>query len=138
MPAKKAKILTREEQHYFFLNPYSDMAFTRCPKCSALTKIRKFCLVIHIEPRNLFTLNKTCRYCPNCDLIIVKKEELEKQIHAMCEYAAPEIIGNDYFVFGTMGRKDWKRGQREEMSPQEGLSCTYPFKDVWIFEISFA
>ncbi len=131
----KAKIRTREERHYFFLNPYSDMAFTRCPKCSAGTKLRKFCLVIHIDPRNLFTLNKTCRYCPNCDLIIVKKAELENYIHALCKYAAPDSIGNDYLVFGTMDRKEWRRGQREEMSPQEGLSCTYPFKDVWKFEV---
>lgn len=131
----EAKIRTREAQHYFFLNPYSDMAFTRCPKCSAQTKIRKFCLVIHIDPRNLFSLNKSCRYCPNCDLIIVKKAELENLLHAICEHAAPDSIGNDYFVFGTMDRKDWKRGQSEEMSPREALSCSYPFKNVWNFEV---
>jgi len=50
----------------------------------------------------------------------VKKAELENLLRAMCEYAAPDSIGNDYLVFGTMDRKDWKRG---------------PFKDVWKFEV---
>lgn len=44
----KKKIKTR---HYFFLNPYEDCAFTRCPKCNNKTKIRKFPLVIHIVNR---------------------------------------------------------------------------------------
>lgn len=36
--------------HRFFLNPYDDFAFTKCPKCDQKTAVRKFPLVIHIEP----------------------------------------------------------------------------------------
>ncbi|MHC1623201.1 MAG: hypothetical protein ACXQTR_01255 [Candidatus Methanospirareceae archaeon] len=96
----------KRARHYFFLNPYDDMAFTRCPKCDGKTKIRKHCLLIHIDPKFLLSLNKICRYCPNCDLIIVKQAELEGLLAAICEQYAPDIVGNEYFVFGTMDRKD--------------------------------
>lgn len=134
--SKKDKLRERlrEARHYFFLNPYIDSAFTRCPKCEGKTRVRKFCLVIHIDPRGLFSLNKSTKYCPGCDLIIVKQSELEKLLVNICEQYAPDIIGNDYFVFGTMDRKDWKKGQAGEMSQQEAIKCTYPFKDVWEFK----
>ena len=130
-----SRIKLKGERHYFFLNPYNDIAFTSCPKCEEKTKIRKNCLVIHIEPKNLFSLNKSCRYCSECDLIIVKQVDLEGLLAAACERYAPEIIGNEYFVFGTMDRKDWKDVQTEEISSQKVLKRTYSFKDAWKFEV---
>jgi len=132
----KSQVRLKRARHYFFLNPYGDIAFTRCPKCEEKTKIRKYCLVIHIEPKHLSSLNKSCRYCPKCDLIIVKQADLEGLLIAICERNAPEIIGNEYFVFGTMDRKDWKNGQTGKMSQQEAIKRSYPFKDVWKFEVS--
>lgn len=135
--SKKDEFQTKlKEAHYFFLNPYDDMAFTRCPKCEEKTKIRKYCLVIHIEPKHLFSLNKSCRYCSKCGLIIVKQKELERLLIAICEQNAPDIIGNEYFIYGTMDRKDWKNGQTGKISQQEAIKRSYPFKDVWKFEIS--
>lgn len=125
----------RRAQHYFFLNPYPDTAFTRCPKCELKTKIRKFCLLIHIDPKNIFSINKSCRYCPKCDLIIAKQAELESLLAAICEQYAPDIIGNEYFVFGTMDRKDWKDAQTGKIHQHESLNRSYPFKDVWKFEV---
>ncbi len=125
----------KEERHYFFLNPYDDMAFTVCPKCEEKTKIRKYCLLIHIEPKHLLSLNKSCRYCPKCDLIIVKKADLERLLVAFCEQNAPDIIGNEYFVYGTMDRKDCKNVKTGKTNAQEAIKCSYLFKDIWIFEI---
>jgi len=68
-------------------------------------------------------------------LIIVKKEELEHLLCAMCEQHCPDIIGNEYLVFGTIDRKDWKRGQQKELDSRQMIECTYPFKDVWRFNI---
>ena len=127
-----------QARHYFFLNPYEDMAFTRCPKCEEKTKIRKHCLLIHIEPKHLFSLNKTCKYCTKCDLIIVKKVDIENLLVAICEEFAPDIVGNDYFIFGTMERKDWKEAQTGKISQQEGMKRSHPFKNVWKFEVSSA
>lgn len=130
-----SQIKAKESHHYFFLNPYEDMAFTRCPKCDEKTKIRKHCLVIHIELKFLSSINKSCRYCSKCDLIIVKQTDLERLLVTICEQNAPDIIGNEYLVFGTMDRKDWKNGQTGKISQQEAIKCTYPFKDVWKFEV---
>ncbi|HID19941.1 MAG TPA: hypothetical protein EYP28_03235 [Methanophagales archaeon] len=132
---EKYQTILKRARHYLFLNPYDDMAFTRCPKCEERTKIRKYCLVIHIDPKHLFSLNKSCRYCPECDLIIVKHAELEGILTTFCEQNAPEIVGNDFFVLGTMDRKDWKKGQTEEMSQQEAIKRLFPFKDAWKFEV---
>jgi len=126
-PAKK-------ERHSFFLNPYQDIAFTRCPKCEATTKIRKVCLMISIEPHYFISLNKTCRYCLRCDLVIAGKAKLEGLLCAICEKFCPEIIGNEYTVFGTMDRADWRRGLNHPMKPREGVDRTYFFKDVWHFK----
>jgi len=111
--SEKDKFQTKlnEARHYFFLNPYEDAAFTRCPKCEEKTKIRKHCLLIHIEPKHLFSLNKSCRYCPGCDLIIVKQAELENFLVSICERYAPDIMGNEYLVIGTMDRKIEKIGK---------------------------
>ena len=139
MPGKSGKNgikrKSNQARHYFFLNPYEDTAFTRCPKCEDKTKIRKYCLLIHIDPKHLFSLNKTCKYCTNCDLIIVKKVDIENLLVAICEEFAPEIIGNDYFIYGTMKRKDWEKGQMGKISQQEGIKLSHPFKNVWKFEM---
>ena len=133
--SEKYHTILKRARHYLFLNPYLDTAFTRCPKCEEKTKIRKYCLVIHIDPKQLLSLNKSCRYCPECDLIIVKHAELKGILTAFCEQNAPEIAGNDFFVLGTMDRKDWKKGQTEEMSQQEAIKRLFPFKDAWKFEV---
>ncbi len=126
---------TRKSRYYFFLNPYQDCAFARCPKCETKTKIRKYCLLIHIVPHHLLSLNKTCHYCPSCDLIIVKKEEIENLLCAFNEQYGLDIIGNEYFIFGTIDRKDWRRVQQEKLDSTHMIKCLYPFKDMWYFEV---
>ena len=34
----------------FFLNPYQDMRWTRCPQCENKMHLRKLPLVIHVDP----------------------------------------------------------------------------------------
>jgi hypothetical protein len=129
-PAKTIK-----KRHSFFLNPYSDCAFTKCPKCDSKTKLRKFPLVIHIEPKQLFLLNKQCKYCPSCDLIIAKKQEIEPLMAATFIQTNPQIVGNNYIVIGTVDKKDWKEGDKNLLSPSEMIGRVYIFKDVWNFEV---
>ncbi len=97
-------------QHNFFLNPYTDARFTRCPQCDGKTKLRKKPLLIFIALKQPVSLNKTCRYCPNCDLLIAHKDELDQLIGSMCFQLFPHLIGQDYLVVGTIERKTWKEG----------------------------
>jgi hypothetical protein len=92
-------------------------------------------LVIHIDPRQLLCLNKGCKYCESCDLIIVKQVEIESLITVCCEKLNPSLIGNKYLVFGTVDRSDWKQNSKKTTYPEETLDRMYVFKDVKQFEI---
>ena len=50
----------REDAPPLFLNPYEDMAFTKCPRCDGRTKQRKLPLVIYIEPQQIPTGHQSC------------------------------------------------------------------------------
>lgn len=122
--------------HRFFLNPYEDAAFTKCPKCEGKTKVRKFPLVIHIDPSQLFLLNKQCRYCEGCDLIIARRSEVENLVVAAFEQGDRTIIGNEYVVVGTLPRKLWRAcNNNTDMRPMDVLDRTHIFKDVSEFEL---
>jgi hypothetical protein len=138
MPKKKAETHFGRlpPQHRFFLNPYADMRFTACPKCDGKTKLRKFPLAIHVAPLHFIALNKTVRYCPYCDLLIAHQDELEEQLAALFAERAPEAIGNNYLVIGTMERPDWKRGVQAPLSIEETRGAIHDFKDVWHFKVT--
>ena len=114
---------------------YQDCAFTKCPKCENTTKIRKFPLVIHIEPNTLLILNKNCKYCPICYLIIAKKSDIEYFMTAQFETTDPTIVGNDYLVFGTLDKKDWQKNKTDPMNTGETMDKAYVFKDILNFEM---
>ena len=128
-------IESERRKYYFFLNPYDDAAFTKCPKCENNTKIRKFPLVVHIDPQQLLLLNKKCRYCVKCDLIIAKKSELESLMAACFEQSKPEIIGNNYLVMGVAERRDLLEGKKGKISQSQTIERILVFKDVLNFEL---
>src|SRR5437879_10304150 len=82
--------------------------FSTCPQCSNKMRQRKLPLFIHIDPKQPLLLNKTCRYCPCCDLLIAHKNELDEIITRTFTVLNPEIVGNTYLVIGTVDRADWK------------------------------
>ena len=98
---------TQPPRYRFFPNPYTDARFTTCPQCGEKTRVRKLPLVIHIDPMQLVALNKTCRYCPRCDLLIAHQDELEAWLAAFFGHHEPELVGNSYLVVGTEDRAAW-------------------------------
>ena len=68
--AKESRIGKLPPQYTFILNPYAEYRFSRCPNRNQTMKQRKLPLFIHVDPMSLVVLNKTCRYCPACDLLI--------------------------------------------------------------------
>jgi MinD superfamily P-loop ATPase len=102
----------RRTRFFFFLNPYADMAFTRCPKCEAKTKLKKLPLVIHVEPQTICVLNKTCRFCPACELVIARQSEIEPMLRAIVNDRRAVIEMGEYLVVGTLDRVDWRAGQK--------------------------
>jgi hypothetical protein len=123
-------------RYFFFLSPYAGMAFTRCPECDAKTKQRKLPLVVHVEPHTICVLNKTCRFCPACELVIARQSEIEPLLLGMLGDQRGAIERSDYTPIGTLDREDWRDGQREQRSPAEVMEQTWLFKDHWKFEIT--
>jgi hypothetical protein len=129
--SKEVPRLGKQPPRYrFFLNPYPDVRFTTCPQCREKTRVRKLPLVIHIDPMQLVALNKTCRYCPRCDLLIAHQDELEAWLATFFGEQKPEIVGNDYLVVGTEDRADWLRGVRTTLYARDALGCMHDFREV--------
>jgi hypothetical protein len=122
-------------RYTFFLNPYTDARFTKCPKCDRKNKQKKLPLVIHIDEGGMMVLNKTCRYCPACDILIAHKDDIEALLAAHFQQAAPESVGNDYLVVGTVDRADWLRGITDLMTPKEMIDLLHDFKSVVQFKL---
>jgi len=118
----------------FFLNPYKDARFTRCPKCGARTRQRKLPLVIHVDPLNPVSVNFTCRYCPGCDLLIAHKDRLEQVLTAMLQEHNPELVGHEYLVIGTLDRPVWQKGVQSQLTIRELLDNLHDFKQVLLFK----
>ena len=133
-PSEPARLGRQPPRYRFFLNPYRDARFTTCPQCRGETRVRKLPLVIHVDPIQLIALNKTCRDCPRCDLLIAHQDEIEAFLTAFFGQNRPEIVGNDYLVVGMEDRPDWLRGMRTSLSTKEMLNCLHDFIAVESFE----
>ncbi len=119
-------------RYSFMLNPYQDLRLSKCPKCRKLTHMRKFALFIHIDKWGPLALGKTCRYCSRCELIMVHQDELEAELAYRFSQLAPEAIGNDYMVLGTVEKKVWQANLKGEGSPLEDmLKHVADFKKVY-------
>jgi hypothetical protein len=118
-------------QYSFILNPYSDVRLSKCPKCDKLTHPRKFALFVHIDDWGPLALGKTCRYCSRCELIIAHQDELEAQLAHSLAAIAPEKIGKDYLVLGTLDKKVWREGLEGSGQPLgDALDHLADFKKV--------
>jgi hypothetical protein len=99
--------------HHFILNPHTDLRCSTCPECNRKTLLRKVPLVVAIQPDQMIVINKHCRYCPDCDILIAHQDEIERMLTIAFKKRAPEIIGNDYLVIGTLEPIVWrKRGEQ--------------------------
>ena len=117
-------------QYTFILNPYTEYRFTRCPGCDQKMRQRKLPLFIHVDPMDPVVLNKTCRYCPDCDLLIAHQDEIEELLAGIFAQLDPSVIGNEYLVMGTVERKAWREGVKQPKGITEMLEHLHVFKDV--------
>src|SRR5260370_1449674 len=90
--------------------------------------------ILRVEPHYFLALNKTCKYCPHCVLLLAHKDILEDLLARMFAERAPEIIGNDYLVVGTMDRSDWQEGLHAGVPLADMLRSLHDFKRVVTFK----
>jgi len=77
----------------------------------------------------MVVLNKTCRFCPYCELLIVHQDEIEAYLAQLFGRVAPHAVGNDYLIVGTVERKPWQRGLTSPLTNEEMLEALHDFKD---------
>ena len=131
----KRRIGELHPRYSFMLNPHAELRLSKCPKCSQPTHLRKFALFIHVDRWGSIALGKTCRYCSRCELIMVHRDELEEQLAHSLTQIAPEAIGNEYVVLGTIEVKAWREGLRgREKQPAALLQHIADFKNVYELE----
>jgi hypothetical protein len=118
----------------FILNPYTDARFTRCPICEQKMRQRKVPLFIHVDPLQPVVLGYTCRYCPDCDLLIAHQDQIEALLANLFAERTPEVIGNDYLVIGTVERKAWREGMKQPKGIDDMLAHLHDFKEVLTVE----
>jgi ribosomal protein S27AE len=123
-------------RYTFFLNPYTDARFTKCPKCGGKMAQRKLPIVIHVDDWGPLSLNKTCRFCSHCNLLVAHKDEIETVLAQFFEQQDAMLIGNDYLVIGTLDRRDWKRGVSDKITMEELIGLLHDFKDVVQFKFT--
>jgi hypothetical protein len=118
-------------RYSFLINPHSDVRLSKCPQCQRPTHLRKFALFIHIDRWGPLALGKTCRYCARCELIMAHKDELEAELAHHFARIAPEVIGSEYLVLGTVEKKAWQSGLQGNRNPVgEMLKHIADFKRV--------
>lgn len=117
-------------QYRFVLNPYVDVRFSTCPGCGQPTKLRKLPFFIHVEPRIPVVLNKTHRYCPTCDLIILHRDELEAVLLRLFPDRDPETFHEQYLVMGTVERAAYRAALQTSPPVAETLAQTHDFAEV--------
>ena len=126
---KETRIGELPPQYIFVLNPYPHERFSRCPNCRQPTRLRKLPLFIHVDPMQPIVLNKTCRYCPACDLLIAHRDELEEILSRMFgeEVGDP---GRQFLVLGTVERRAWREGVKRPIDLSDMLGHMRDFREV--------
>jgi hypothetical protein len=118
----------------FVLNPHAETRVSTCPGCEQRMRQRKVPLFIHVDPMNPVVIGYTCRYCPDCDLLVAHQDEIEGLLAGLFAEHDPSLIGNDYLVMGTVERAIWRESMKTPKHPVEILEHTHDFKEVWSLE----
>ena len=79
---------------------------------------------------NPVAINKSCRYCPACELLIAHQDEVEAELAALFARRTPDLVGNGYLILGTLDRDVWKRGVAEPLAIQEMVEQLHDFAEV--------
>ncbi len=122
------------ERHRLFLNPYADEPFTQCPSCGTATHTRTRVLLVHVKPDLVGPVAVQGRLCPNCDLLIVQRDELLTALQGQKMLKSREVAPEHLIVLGTLDRAQIGRIPLEELSMEDAMHAFRPFAEYVHFE----
>lgn len=111
----------------FLLNQYTDIRHSQCPRCEHRTWRRKVPLLLFVAGYGPLVLGKAGPYCSNCRLLIIHRDELEGELVTVFTRLAPEVIGGEYAVLGTVELRAWREGMSTATTLEEVLHHTAAF-----------
>jgi len=76
-------------------------------------------------------LGYTCRYCPDCDLLVAHQDEIEHLLAGIVSKVEPDAIGNDYLVLGTVERDFWRQVTKTPHSVADLPDHLHDLLEVW-------
>jgi len=113
-------------------NPYPDQRLWRCPVCNEKTGQRTLPLLVLVEPGQFTILKLTCRYCRACEALIANKHEIEHALTEFFQEMDPTMIGNEYFVMGTLEKQILRQESQYPQSLEELRQATHDFKMAYL------
>lgn len=122
------------ERHRFFLNPYPDHRFHRCPRCGQETHTRNRVLIVQAGPSLMAPVMTVCCFCANCDLLIAHQDEMEATLREMLPPREHEAIDGPLEVIGTVDRAQLGPGGLEDVTPGELFDAFRPISELVHFD----
>jgi len=118
-----------EPRYAFAVNPHRHYRATKCPRCHGKTFKRKFPLLVMSKYAPAIALGFTSVYCAKCEIIIVHKEEFEKELFLAFNKANPIAKNHEYFVVGTMLKEKWKLSLERSNALQDMQEYVSDFRE---------
>lgn len=114
-------------EYHFSLNPYTEFRFYKCPECETKTGQRKLPLIIVVEPGHFIALNYANRYCPRCNSLIARKDEIEHFLTEAFKEIKPDCIGNNYVIVGNLEKKAYRENLKAPISHEAFIQNAHDF-----------
>ncbi len=119
-----------ETKYTAVINPFTWYRASKCPQCEGRAQVRKFALVIHVDPKGIFHIRTTCKWCIRCELVIVHQHELEHSLEVGLREHAPDQVGNEYLLIGTLEMRIWTRYMKHQAFACDPREWTSDFLNV--------
>lgn len=132
------KVSDLPHKYHFFLNPYPDMRFSKCPHCEGKTGQRKLPLLVLVDPKHIIAIHCTNRYCEHCDMLIGHKFEIERCLTNLFLELEPAVVGNNYVIIGTIEKKVLNTALKEGKTADEILHRAHIFKSYQVISMTMA
>lgn len=130
-PVEMINMVCAGLKHRLVVNPFDDLGFTRCPDCGEKTRVRKFPLVFMVPPALFGIIDMKAKYCPDCDIIVVKESEFELRLEEHMVKRGRPSVGSRYLLGGTLERKDYRRLTSGKVREEEGAA--YVMERMYVF-----
>jgi hypothetical protein len=135
MPRKPQHPDGPPRRYDFFLNPYEEERFTRCPRCARATRLRRLALLVLFGDTDVHIIDHDGRLCERCELIVVHQHDLEQLMLDLAQKEdLPHLVGLPYIIPGILARRAWRFLREGRVTIEDVLDQVTVFKEQVSFD----